>query len=79
MGWIDSPQKERDPRRRLKSPVSSFNNREYNYIQTHFKLTPAPFSWQGEPPQGVRLYRAPFFQIFKGCHERLWKGETMSG
>ncbi len=22
----------------------------------------------GEPRQGVRLYRAPFFEIFKGCH-----------
>jgi len=25
----------------------------------------------GEPPQGVVLYHAPFFQIFKGCHITL--------
>ena len=34
-------------------------------------MTPAPILGQGEPPQGVRLYHAPFFQIFKGCHITL--------
>ena len=56
------------PRRPLKSPVWRFNAREYNYIQTNFKLTPAPILGQGEPPQGVFLRRRPIFQIFKGCH-----------
>nr|DAW46542.1 MAG TPA: hypothetical protein [Caudoviricetes sp.] len=37
MGWIDSLQKERRPRRSLKRPVSSFNIREYNYIRDVFK------------------------------------------
>jgi len=37
-----------------------------------FKIPPPPISCQGgEPPQGVRLYHAPFFQIFKGCHITL--------
>ena len=43
----------------------------YNYIALLFKLTPAPILGQGEPPQGVVLYHAPFFQIFRGCHVTL--------
>ena len=35
------------------------------------KWPPPPILGQGEPPQGVRLYHAPFFQIFKGCHITL--------
>ena len=71
MGWIDSPQKERRPRRPLKARVRRFNAREYNYIQTNFKLTPAPILGQGEPPQGVLLYRRLIFEVFKGCHITL--------
>ena len=59
------------PRRPLKCPVWRFNTREYNYIQTNFKLTPAPILGQGEPPQGVLLYRRPIFEVFKGCHVTL--------
>lgn len=29
-------------------------------------MTPAPFSWQGEPPQGVSLYHTRHFSDFQG-------------
>ena len=56
------------PRRPLKCPVWRFNTREYNYITQVFKWPPPPILGQGEPPQGVFLYHAPFFQIFRRCH-----------
>nr|DAM79031.1 MAG TPA: Mitochondrial export protein Som1 [Caudoviricetes sp.]DAM93009.1 MAG TPA: Mitochondrial export protein Som1 [Caudoviricetes sp.] len=33
-------------------------------------MTPAPFSCQGEPPQGVLLHRTPILRVFKRCHNK---------
>lgn len=59
------------PITRLKARVWRFNTREYNYIQDVLKWPPPPILGQGEPPQGIRLYHAPFFQNLKGCHITL--------
>nr|DAD92367.1 MAG TPA: hypothetical protein [Siphoviridae sp. ctzXg6] len=53
-------------------PIARFYNKgSVINPQPNLKLTPAPFSCKGEPPQGVFLHRTPILRVLTRVYFRF--------